>query len=95
MFAVCLIFWFELHARWLEWCQIGSLSQSVGTLLGEIPAVETVVFGVRGLALWSAEVSDLTDGKIKNARDIGILLNLLRMCILGCLPYMCYSRLNF
>ena len=22
-FAVCLIFWFELHARWLDWCQIG------------------------------------------------------------------------
>ena len=24
-FAVCLIFWFELHARWLDWCQIGNL----------------------------------------------------------------------
>ena len=21
-FAVCLIFWFELHAWWLDWCQI-------------------------------------------------------------------------
>ena len=21
-FAVSLIFWFELHARWLDWCQI-------------------------------------------------------------------------
>ena len=20
--AVCLTFWFELHARWLDWCQI-------------------------------------------------------------------------
>ena len=25
-FAVCLIFCFELHARWLVRCQIGSLS---------------------------------------------------------------------
>ena len=25
-FAVCLIFRFELHAMWLDWCQIGSLS---------------------------------------------------------------------
>ena len=23
VFAVCLVFWFELHARWLDWCQIG------------------------------------------------------------------------
>ena len=25
-FAVCLIFWLKLHARWLDWCQIGSLN---------------------------------------------------------------------
>ena len=38
-FAACLIFWFELHARWVEWKEA-----SVGTLSGEIPAAETVVF---------------------------------------------------
>ena len=26
MFAVCLIVWFGLLARWLDWCQIESLS---------------------------------------------------------------------
>ena len=41
------------------------------TLLGEIPAAETVVFGVRGSAQWSAEVSDPTDGEIQNVRNIG------------------------
>ena len=47
--AVCLIFWFELHGRRLDWCQIGSRA-SVETLLGEIPAAETVVLWVRWLA---------------------------------------------
>ena len=36
---------------------------SLGTRLGEIPAVETVVFWVRGLAQKSAEVNDPTDGE--------------------------------
>ena len=34
-FAVCLIFWFELHARWLG---ARYKEASVGTLWGEIPA---------------------------------------------------------
>ena len=45
----------------------------MGTLLGKIPAAETVVFWVRRLAQWSAELSDLTDGEIKNVRDLGIV----------------------
>ena len=32
-FAVCFIFWFELHTMWLDWCQIGSLN--VGLFAGE------------------------------------------------------------
>ena len=51
----------------------------MGTLSGEISAVETVLFWVRRLAQYSAEVSDLTDGEIKNARDNGCFLYLL-MC---------------
>ena len=42
----------------------------MGTLFGEIPGEETVVFWVRGLAQLSAEVSDITDGEIKNARRV-------------------------
>ena len=63
-FAVCLIFWFELRARWLDWCQ------QIGSLSGGIPALGSGVFWVRGLAQLSAEVRALTGGGITNVRDI-------------------------
>ena len=44
--AVCLIFWFELHARWLDWCQIGSLGDDS---FGGNPCCGNE-FWVRGLA---------------------------------------------
>ena len=47
-FAVCLIFFFVLHARWLDLCQIGSLS---GDFWGEIPAMETGMLGESAGAL--------------------------------------------
>ena len=43
----------------------------MGTLLVDVPALGTVVFGVKGLAQKSAEVSDLTDGEIQIVRGIG------------------------
>ena len=44
--AVCLIFWFRLHARWFDWCQIGSLN---GDSFGGTPCCGNCGVWVRGL----------------------------------------------
>ena len=47
-FAVCLIFWFELHARWLDWCQIENLIMGeIPTSLGSVSAVLAQYGGIK------------------------------------------------
>ena len=53
------------------------------------------MFWVRGLAQKSAEVSDLTDGQITYARDVGNCFTFAQdVCVLGCLPCI-IVRFNF
>ena len=56
---------------------------------GKIPAMETAVFWVRGLAQQSAEVSDLTDGEIKKMLQI---LDVLKICS-GCVSLVAFRAL--
>ena len=72
-FAVCFIVWFELHARWLDWCQIGSRKPQWGFFWGNPCFGDCVGLGERAGAVVSAEGGDLTDGGIQNARDIGMV----------------------
>ena len=53
----------------------------MGTLLGATPALGTVVLWVREPAQYSAEVSDLTDGRIKKMLEIMDFLFLCLECV--------------